>query len=381
MNCPNCHHVYADKELKCASCGEVYGRSALEGLQNLEYLVTWLDEHQAELAAPGYRQLRKATQQRLFEMQASLARPAPAPGPAALPQPLAAPHPAAPQSIPAAITPEPAAAAPAAARPLEQVGREMALATDTLATLGAWVKAFGLSQQAADGIERLLTAELARLKAERGGRAAQVAPVTDLDVVEYAQRSMGDWNRADKAVYADRVEFLLFLRSQHNTLEVAQGTVPPAAAAAPAAARPVEQVAREMALVFDTLGWLESWVDAHGLSGNAAYGLRRLLALKLDRLRAERAGRSAEVVHISELDVIEYAQRSMADWNKADLAVYAERVGLLLFLKSRHEALLAAQAGVAQAPIPTTVARPAVPQTVPAPQTLPQSSSSLMVIF
>ena len=60
MQCPNCQHVTSDTTVKCATCGRVYARSALDSLQNLEYLSAWLDENQDELATPGYRRLRQS---------------------------------------------------------------------------------------------------------------------------------------------------------------------------------------------------------------------------------------------------------------------------------------------------------------------------------
>jgi hypothetical protein len=76
MQCPNCRYVSKDNLIKCSACGHVYAESALEGLRKLEYLAGWLDEHQDELAAPGHRRLRQATEQQLVDMRRKLVPPA-----------------------------------------------------------------------------------------------------------------------------------------------------------------------------------------------------------------------------------------------------------------------------------------------------------------
>lgn len=83
MQCPNCQHVCDDPPVKCAACGQIYSRSALEHLGHLEFLVAWLDEHQADLAGAGYRRLRRATQQQLTRSRQALKLAVVAPRPAA----------------------------------------------------------------------------------------------------------------------------------------------------------------------------------------------------------------------------------------------------------------------------------------------------------
>ena len=59
MKCPSCDHVSDKALLKCSECNEVFDREGLEKLQNLEYLLGWLEE-QADILGPvRYEQLRQ----------------------------------------------------------------------------------------------------------------------------------------------------------------------------------------------------------------------------------------------------------------------------------------------------------------------------------
>ncbi len=212
MHCPNCQHVYTDKQVKCASCGRVYDRSALEGLENLEYLTGWLDEHQDELAAPGYRRLRQVVEQQLAERRGLLVH-----GAAPAPQPVAPSLPAAP------------------ARPAEQVVRELVLLTDFGGALDSIVKASAIKPVTATNLRRVLADERQQLKAELAGRTAEAPQVSPLAVIEYAQHRLGDWNNAAHMDMTDRLNLLSYLRAQHDALLWAK--------AAPAAPAPAQTAA------------------------------------------------------------------------------------------------------------------------------------------
>ena len=207
MNCPNCHHAYDDQQLTCAACGQVNARSTLENLQNLEFLTTWLDEHQDELAAPGYRRLRQSA-----ELQLAALRGGPAPR---------APAVVAAAPVVTAVT---APAEPA--RTADQVAHDLALVSQTLNLLNTWEGVNVLDRASATGLRRLLTSQGQDLRAELAGRAAPDQPPDEPDVIRYAVNSMasGQWSAAIQP--ADRVRLTSFLQNRRQVLTARHLTAP-----------------------------------------------------------------------------------------------------------------------------------------------------------
>jgi hypothetical protein len=203
MKCPNCQHLYDDKQVKCGSCGQVNSQSALEGLQNLEYLTAWLDEHQDELAASGYRRLRQATEQQLVELRGRAAA----------------------LNVPAA-------------RPVELVVRELVLATDIRDALESWVTAGVIKPPTAETLRRVLDRQRQRLKAEQAGRAAETPRITLLDVIDFAQRSLAEWIKAGVIAESDRLSLAAFLKDRHDALLASKSAPRPHAAAPKVAGQP-----------------------------------------------------------------------------------------------------------------------------------------------
>ncbi len=198
MQCPNCHHITDDQHVKCAACGQVCSRPALERLSHLEFLLAWLDEHQADLAAPAYRRLRRATQQQLVRSRQDLKPPVVAPCPAAAPS---APFP----------SEEPL-------RPVEAVLHELALVTSIRVALAGWAAAGAIGPATAASLGRYLGRQREELKLEQAGRAGAIPPGSQLDEVEYALGALDEWGRAGAVTPGDRPGLAAYLHRRREAL-------------------------------------------------------------------------------------------------------------------------------------------------------------------
>src|SRR5439155_8179987 len=178
-----------------------------------EYLTAWLDEHQDELAAPGYRRLRQATEQQLAALRGVPARAGQAP-------PIMA--------GPVTAAPVEPAQAPEGARAAEQVALDLVLVRSTLDSLKTWEGVNVLGRRSADGLRRLLISQSQELRAELAGRAAVVPLIAEPNVMQFALKSIadGEWSAAIEP--GDRERFISYLRNRRQML-----------AARPAAAAPV----------------------------------------------------------------------------------------------------------------------------------------------
>jgi hypothetical protein len=315
MKCPNCKHVSDTVLLKCSACGEAYDRSALETLQHVEYLLTWLEERVETLGSEVHTRLREEALNQLDDLRSTL-RLAPTPLP-------------------------------------EEIASDLALVEATLQQLQGWGEATQIGLTSVYDLRRYLSTRAGDLKKELAGRTVEVEPPSDLQVLDFALKSLPLWAEELDLPSADVAPLRRHLYWKRTAL--------------------LQAIAHKLALVEATLQQLPGWVEATRISSISANDLRRYLSTRANDLKEELADRPVEVEAPSDLQVLDFALESLPLWAKDLHLRYNDVESLRYHLNKMRAALLEPAPPPVTAPTPEpTPAVPSVAPPAPPPKPIPK---------
>ncbi|MEE8389635.1 MAG: hypothetical protein V3S14_02415, partial [Anaerolineae bacterium] len=281
MKCPNCNHVSDTALLKCSACDEAYDRNTLETLQHLEYLLVWLRERADKLGTTHTRLHNEALSQ-LGDLRSSL-------GLAPLPSP-------------------------------EEIAPQLALVEATLQQLPSWVRAAGTSPASATELRAYLSAQANDLKRQLAGRTVRMEPLSDLQVLDFALKSLPLWTKALSLSHADASSLRHYLDQERTAL--------------------LQPIAHKLALVKTVLQQLEGWVKGTRIRPAAANILRRHLSNQANHLQKELADRPVKVEDPSHLQVLDFAAESLPEWATKLLLTSADVASLRQHLDRKRTELV-----------------------------------------
>jgi len=198
------------------------------------------------------------------------------------------------------------------------------------------------------------------LKCSACGHVYDRDPLETLQHLEYLLAWLDERAEAlGEAAYARLHDEAL---SQLNVLRGAL-RLPPA----PAVARPLEEIVPELALVEAAREQIVWWVVESVITHASADKLREYLTIRAQNLKAELAGRPAEIVPPSDLEVVDFALESLSPWAEK-LGLYAGDVESLRdHLYRRRVALLEPIPPPVPALEEVTPPAPLAPMPVPTP--------------
>ncbi|MCP4536760.1 MAG: hypothetical protein GY832_06405 [Chloroflexi bacterium] len=311
MKCPNCKHVSDTALLKCSTCGEAYDRDTLETFQHMEYLLDWLNERARILGPTAHARLRDETLRQLGDLRSALHL-----------APLLSP---------------------------KEIAPKLALVEAALGQVPVWAKATGIPPAAAAKLRGYLSHQANDLKKQLAGRAVRVGPPSEVQVLDFGIESLPVWTKSLSLPLADAKSLYNHLTRERAALS--------------------QRTAHQLALIEATRQHLWDWVKTNRSGLNIADVLHKYLAGQANDLRKNLADTSVETEPPSDLQVFDFALKSLPQWSTKFRLSLSHTSSLRRYLEGKRAALLQ-PAPPAPPPPPPVKIKKLAPST-PAPRPKP----------